>query len=220
MNGLRDRLLLYAVTDRAWLSASLGASATLEDQVGEAMRGGATIVQLREKGLDDAAYAALARRIKAVTDAFGVPLIINDSLESAIASDAAGLHVGQTDGDVRVIRARLGTDKILGVSAQTVAQARAAEEDGADYLGVGAVFPTATKPDAAEVSLDELAAICAAVHIPVVAIGGIHTGNALALKGYGLAGICVVSALFGRPDQVWASARALRGLATEIVQPR
>ena len=89
MNGLRDRLLLYAVTDRAWLSASLGASATLEDQVGEAMRGGATIVQLREKGLDDAAYAALARRIKAVTDAFGVPLIINDSLESAIASDAS-----------------------------------------------------------------------------------------------------------------------------------
>jgi len=216
LNDLREHLLLYAVTDRAWLSAAPAASATLEDQVSEAIRGGATIIQLREKELDDAAYTALARRIKAVTDAFGVPLIINDSLETAIASDAAGLHVGQTDGDVRAIRARLDANKILGVSAQNVAQARAAEADGADYLGVGAVFPTTTKSDAADVPLDELAAICAAVRIPVVAIGGIHTGNALALKGCGLAGICVVSALFSRPDQVQASARALRGLATEL----
>jgi len=220
LNGLRERLLLYAVTDRAWLSAAPVTRATLEDQVGEAIRGGATIVQLREKGLDDAAYTALARRVKAVADAFGVPLIINDSLATALASDAAGLHVGQTDGDARVLRTQLGSGKILGVSVQTVAQAQAAEADGADYLGVGAVFPTATKPDAAEVSLDELAAICAAVRIPAVAIGGIHTGNALALKGHGLAGICVVSALFSRPDQVYESARALRRLADEIVQPR
>ncbi|HPB10313.1 MAG TPA: thiamine phosphate synthase [Kiritimatiellia bacterium] len=216
MNDLRERLVLYAVTDRAWLAA---ARATLDGQVEEAVRGGATMVQLREKGMDDAAYAALARRVKAVTDVFGVPLIVNDSLEAAITSDAAGLHVGQADGDVREIRVRLGPGKILGVSTQTVAQARAAEADGADYLGVGAVFPTATKPDAAEIPLSELAAICAAVRIPVVAIGGIHAGNALLLRGCGLAGICVVSALFARPGQVCESARELRALAEAVTRP-
>jgi thiamine-phosphate diphosphorylase len=116
LNDLRERLVLYAVTDRAWLAA---ARATLDGQVEEAVRGGATMVQLREKGMDDAAYAALARRVKAVTDVFGVPLIVNDSLEAAITSDAAGLHVGQADGDVREIRVRLGPGKILGVSTQT-----------------------------------------------------------------------------------------------------
>ena len=114
MNGLRERLVLYAVTDRAWLSAVPAERAGLEDQVEEAVRGGATIVQLREKGLDDAAYAALARCVKTVTDALGVPLIVNDSLAVSIASDAAGLHVGQADGSVRMIRARLGPGKILG----------------------------------------------------------------------------------------------------------
>lgn len=203
MSALRDSLLLYAVT---------APCAALEQQVEEAVLGGATLVQLREKDLSEADYTALARRIKAVTDRHGVPLIINDSLPVALASNVAGVHIGQEDGNVREARARLGGGKILGVSAQTVEQALAAEADGADYLGVGAVFPTATKPDAAEVPLATLKAICAAVRIPVVAIGGIHAGNVQALAGSGIAGICAVSALFARPGHVRDAACELRAL--------
>ena len=216
MNGLRSALLLYAVTDRAWLSAAPAGCATLDRQVAEAILGGATAVQLREKTLDDARFIELARQVKRVTDARSVPLIINDRLEVALASGAAGLHVGQDDGDAGLIRERLGRDKILGVSAQTVPQALAAEADGADYLGVGAVFPTSTKGDAAEVSLATLTEICAAVRIPVVAIGGIHRGNVRLLAGTGIAGISVVSALFGQPERTRAAAQALKALASEI----
>ena len=133
-------LLLYAVTDRTWLSAAPVECGTLDRQVEEAILGGTTIIQLREKNLHDGPFIELAREIKRVTDAHSVPLIINDNLPVAIASDAAGLHIGQDDGDARQIRKRLGKNKILGVSAQTVAQALAAEADGADYLGVGAVL--------------------------------------------------------------------------------
>jgi len=216
LNGLREALLLYAVTDRAWLSAAPAGCATLERQVEEAVLGGTTMVQLREKGLDKDGFAGLARRVKRVTDAHGVPLIINDDLEVALASGAAGLHIGQDDGDVRLIRARLGTGKILGVSAQTVAQAVDAEASGADYLGVGSVFPTSTKRDAADVSLKTLSEICVAVRVPVVAIGGIHAGNARLLAGTGIAGIAVVSALFACPGDVREAAQRLKALASEV----
>jgi len=216
LNGLRERLLLYAVTDRAWLDRAPAGCDTLERQVEEAVRGGATLVQLREKELEDAAFTGLARRVKQVTDACGVPLIINDRLGVALASAADGLHIGQADGDVRLVRVRLGAGKTLGVSVQSVEQALDAEADGADYLGVGAVFPTSTKGDAAEVSLATLAGICAAVRIPVVAIGGIHAGNARALAGSGIAGIAVVSALFGQPERTRAAAQALRSLAETV----
>ncbi len=216
MNGLRERLLLYAVTDRAWLATAPAGSDTLARQVDEALLGGATLVQLREKALPDADFIRLARQVKAVTDAHGVPLVINDSLAVALAVDAAGLHIGQEDGDVRLTRERLGPGKILGVSVQNPAQARAAEAAGADYLGVGAVFPTATKPDAAEVPHDTLAAICTAVRLPVVAIGGITRGNAHALAGSGLAGIAVVSDLFAQGPRIRAAAQELRAIAETI----
>lgn len=216
MNGWRERLLLYAVTDRAWLGRAPVGCDTLERQVEEAVCGGATLVQLREKDLEDAAFTESARQVKRVTDACGVPLIINDRLGVALASGADGLHIGQTDGEVRQVRERLGAGRILGVSVLTVAQALAAEADGADYLGVGAVFPTSTKGDAVAVSLATLTGICAAVRIPVVAIGGIHAGNARLLAGTGIAGIAVVSALFGQPERTRAAARTLKALAEEI----
>lgn len=219
MNVARNRLLLYAVTDRAWLGLAPAGLGTLERQVEEAILGGVTVVQLREKELDEAGFIDQAVRLKRVTDAHGVSLIVNDNLRVALACGAAGLHIGQDDGDVRLIRERLGADKILGVSVQTVEQALAAEVDGADYLGVGAVFPTSTKPDAAEVPIETLAAICAAVRVPVVAIGGIQVGNARALAGTGIAGLAVVSALFARPECVRAEARALRALAAKICTP-
>lgn len=216
MNVARDCLLLYAVTDRAWLGLAPAGLGTLERQVEEAILGGVTLVQLREKELDEAGFIDQAVRLKRVTDAHGVSLIVNDNLRVALACGAAGLHIGQDDGDVRLIRERLGADKILGVSVQTVEQALAAEADGADYLGVGAVFPTSTKPDAAEVPIETLAAICAAVRIPAVAIGGIHADNLRALAGSGIAGVAVVSALFARPDRVREAARGLRALAEEV----
>ena len=182
----------------------------------EAILGGVTLVQLREKHLDEARFVGLAHRVKQVTRAHRVALIINDNLDVALACDADGLHVGQDDGDVRLIRERLGKNKILGVSVQTVGQALAAVAHGADYLGVGAVFSTSTKPDAADVSLATLTEICAAVRVPVVAIGGVQSGNAHALAGTGIAGIAVLSALFAQPDRVRAAARELRSLAEGI----
>lgn len=218
MTCARERLLLYAVTDRAWLSHAPAGFDTLERQVEEAIFGGATLVQLREKALDDAAFLDLAQRVKRVTDAHAVPLIINDNLRVALASDAAGLHIGQSDGEVGTLRRLLGPQKILGVSVQTVRQALEAQAAGADYLGVGAVFPTSTKADAADVSRAELTAICAAVHIPVVAIGGIQRANVGALEGTGIAGIAVVSALFGRPESVRVAAMELKILAQKVCQ--
>ena len=218
MSSLRDSLLLYAVTDRAWLSSAPAGCDTLDRQVEEALLGGVTLVQLREKNLDDARFIELARQLKRVTDTHSAPLIINDNLRVALESDAAGLHIGQDDGNVRLIRQRLGMDKILGVSAQTVAQALAAEADGADYLGVGAVFPTSTKQDAAEVPLKTLSEICAAVRIPVVAIGGINRDNVRLLTGTGIAGISVVSALFARPSRVRAAAQELKVIAERICE--
>ena len=195
---------LYAVTDRAWLRGR-----TLYEQVEDALRGGATCMQLREKALDRGAFLAEAVALKALCTRFGVPLIVNDDVQVAIESGADGVHIGQHDAPAAEVRRRIGPDMLLGVSAQTVAQAVRAERDGADYLGGGAVFSTGTKPDADDVSFDTLKAICAAVSIPVVAIGGITQGNVARLAGSGIDGIAVVSAIFAAED-IEAAARELR----------
>ena len=206
----KNWLKLYIVTDRAWLNGK-----DLGSQVEESIQNGATLVQLREKALEEAAFAAEAENIKAVCRKYGVPLIVNDSVEVALAVGADGVHVGQHDMAAGDVRKKLGPDKFLGVSAQTVEQAVAAERAGADYLGVGAVFSTSTKLDAAEVSIDTLKAICAAVSIPVVAIGGIGPDNIQMLEGSGVAGVAVVSAVFAQPD-IGAATRRLRGLADKM----
>ncbi|MGM9526168.1 MAG: thiamine phosphate synthase [Peptococcaceae bacterium] len=197
------KLTLYAVTDRKWLKDGQ----TLAGQVEQAILGGVTVVQLREKHADLEAFLALAREVKSVTDRYQVPLIINDNLEVALAVDAAGIHVGQEDLAADAVRQKIGDKKVLGVSAQTVEQALAAERAGADYLGVGAVFPTSSKADAVEVDFATLQAICRAVQIPVVAIGGITADNMTDLQDSGIVGVAVISAIFGQPDVKAAAQR-------------
>ncbi len=188
-------LLLYAVTDRAWLKGE-----TLYEQVEKALKGGATFIQLREKTLDEGTFLEEAKEIKELCKKYGVPFVINDNVDIALAMDADGVHVGQSDMEAGDVRAKLGDDKIIGVSAQTVEQAVLAEKRGADYLGVGAVFPTGSKDDADDVSHETLKAICDAVSIPVIAIGGISKANVLELSGTGICGIAVISAIFAQPD--------------------
>lgn len=217
----RSSLLLYAVTDRRWLVPEVdgtgsGGAGSLAGQIEEAIAGGATMVQLREKGLGFRGFLALAREAKRVTDAYGVPLIVNDDVAVALASGAAGLHIGQGDGDVSRVRALVGGRKILGVSVRTEGEAIEAERNGADYLGVGAIFPTGTKDDARPVALSELALICAAVRVPVVAIGGITAENASLLSGLGIAGIAAVSALFSDPFSVRDRAAVLAAAARSV----
>lgn len=191
----RKTMRLYAVTDRAWLNGR-----KLEDDVEKAIRGGATFIQIREKDLDNAAFLAQAKAVKAVTDRYGVPYVVDDNVEVAKTIDADGVHVGQSDMETGAVREKLGPDKIIGVSVQTVEQALLAEKRGADYLGVGAVFPTSTKEDASEVSFEMLREICDKVSIPVVAIGGINRENVTQLAGSGIDGIAVVSAVFAAED--------------------
>lgn len=207
----KEDLLLYAVTDRSWLRGE-----TLYAQVEKALYGGATMIQLREKELDRADFAAEAMDIGALCRMRGVPFIVNDDVEIALKTGADGVHVGQSDMEAGSVRAMLGPDKILGVSAQTVEQAVLAEKRGADYLGVGAVFPTGTKTDASEVSYDTLKAICRAVSIPVVAIGGISADNVQRLADSGICGISVVSAIFAAPDITGAASR-LRQLTLQML---
>lgn len=204
-------LLLYAVTDRHWLNGR-----TLYSQVEEALKGGATFIQLREKELDEEHFLEEAKEIKELCRRYQVPFVINDNVEIALAVDADGVHVGQSDMGAGDVRAKLGPDKIIGVSAQTVEQAVMAEQNGADYLGVGAVFPTGSKADALEVSHDTLKAICKAVKIPVIAIGGISKENILELSGSGICGIAVISAIFAK-DDIEEAARELRGLTEKMV---
>ncbi len=204
-------LLLYAVTDRHWLNGR-----TLYSQVEEALKGGATFIQLREKELDEEHFLEEAKEIKELCRRYQVPFVINDNVEIALAVDADGVHVGQSDMEAGDVRAKLGPDKIIGVSAQTVEQAVMAEQNGADYLGVGAVFPTGSKADALEVSHDTLIAICKAVKIPVIAIGGISKENILELSGSGVCGIAVISAIFAK-DDIEEAARELRGLTEKMV---
>jgi thiamine-phosphate pyrophosphorylase len=187
-------------------------NSTLKEKVEEAILGGATMIQLREKNISKDEYIAIAKEIKEVTDKYNIPLIINDQVDVALACDAAGVHVGQQDMAAALARVKIGQEKILGVSVQTVEQAILAEKAGADYLGVGSVFPTSTKKDAALVSKGTLKAICHSVNIPVVAIGGINEENITQLNGSGIAGISVVSAIFAQKD----AQKAAEGLRIQV----
>lgn len=195
MNCEKKDLILYAVTDRHWLNGE-----TLYSQVEKVLKGGATFIQLREKNQDEEHFMEEAKEIQELCRKYHVPFIINDNVELTAAIDADGVHVGQRDMEAGDVRAKLGPDKIIGVSAQTVQQAVEAEKRGADYLGVGAVFPTGTKEDAVEVGKEVLKEICEAVSIPVVAIGGVGAHNVEELAESGISGIAVISALFAQPD--------------------
>lgn len=197
-------MLLYAVTDRAWLRKN-----SIASQVEQAIKGGVTFIQLREKKLSYEEFLSEAKQIKKITDAYQVPFVINDNVKVAIACDADGIHIGQGDMPVAKARKMIGNEKILGVSAQTVQQAIKAEQDGADYLGVGAVFTTSTKLDADALSIETLRDICNSVSIPVVAIGGINENNILQLSGTGIDGVAVVSAIFAKDDITQASLELL-----------
>ena len=209
----REMLRLYAVTDRAWVGRQ-----TLCEQVEDALRGGATCVQLREKQLSKEQFLEEAKALLALCRRYGAPLIINDRLDVALESGADGVHVGIEDAPVAEIRKKAGPDFIIGATAKTVDQARAAEAAGADYLGVGAVFPSPTKQNAIRITAEQFREICASVSIPAVAIGGITLENASSLRGCGADGIAVVSALFGAPDIARAAA-ALRTQAESIAKP-
>lgn len=205
MNKRRNfDLRLYAVTDRTWTKTQ-----TLSQQLETALKAGVTLVQLREKELDEEAFLAEAREIKKLTDRYNVPLIINDNVSVALACDAAGVHVGQRDLEAGTVRRLLGADKILGVTAKTVEQAKRAEAAGADYLGSGAVFGTSTKKDAKPMTLELLGEITRSVQIPVAAIGGINRNNVEQLVHTGIAGAAVVSGIFAEED-IDAAVRELR----------
>lgn len=208
----KNSLLLYAVTDRSWLGGE-----TLASAVEKALIGGVTFVQLREKELGTKKLLQEAKDIKELCKKYHVPFVINDNVDIAIAVDADGVHVGQKDMEAGIVRELIGRDKILGVSAQTVEQAILAEKRGADYLGVGAVFATGSKADADYVSHETLKAICKAVNIPVIAIGGISTDNIMELAGSGIVGIAVISGIFAQSDIVGATAR-LKKLAEKMVK--
>jgi len=202
MDNVRNRVdyTLYLVTDRSMLSGM-----TLEEAVEQAILGGVTLVQLREKDVSTLEFYNIALKLKNITDKYHIPLIINDRLDIMLAVGAAGLHVGQDDMPAKIARELIGKDKILGVSASTVDEAIKAEKDGADYIGVGAIFETGTKRDVEHVSIPQLKEIAGRVGIPVVAIGGINENNVGMLKGTGIKGVAVVSAIMGRKDAKKAS---------------
>jgi len=208
----KQDLLLYAVTDRTWMGES-----TLAAQAKAAIEAGVTMIQLREKNLDYGRFLELAMAVRRVTERSQIPFVINDNVEVALACGADGIHVGQKDQPADEVRRQIGPGKILGVSVQTVQQAICAEQSGADYLGVGAMFLTSTKQDASKVSFETLKTICGTVNIPVVAIGGIGKNNILKLGGSGIAGVAVVSAIFAQPD-VSAAAAELRRLAETMAE--
>ena len=207
-----ETMRLYAVTDRAWTGKQ-----TLMEQVEAAIRGGATCIQLREKDLDEEHFLAEALEMRKLCTRYGVPFIIIDNVEIAMKCGADGVHVGQKDMEAGNVRALVGDAMLIGVSAKTVEQALAAEKAGADYLGVGAVFATSTKPDASEVSHQVLREICETVSIPVVAIGGINKSNMMQLKGSGVDGVALVSAVFAAED-IEAECRTLHALSEKMIQ--
>lgn len=190
MNFTNEQLNLYLVTDRHWL-----ANRNLEDDVEKAILGGVTMVQLREKNIDNDSFIELAKKVKQVCNKYKVPFIINDNLEVALAVDSDGIHIGQDDLPASLVRQKIGPDKILGVSAHNLDEAIAAKKAGATYLGAGAMFSTTTKDNTTNLSIEQLQAITKNVDIPVVAIGGINYDNCLSLKNCNLAGIAVVSAI-------------------------
>lgn len=208
----KSSMLLYAVTDRAWTQ-----NQSLYNQVELALEGGVTCLQLREKDLTDSEFLNEADQIKTLCRKHEVPFIINDNVSVAIACKADGIHVGQHDMQTQNVRTLIGENMILGVSAQTVEQAVEAEKQGADYLGVGAVFSTSTKLDADDVSHATLKQICQSVNIPVVAIGGIYKHNIMQLKGTGVDGVALVSAIFAN-DDIKGECAKLKSLSEEMVR--
>lgn len=208
----KGHMLLYAVTDRAWTGEQ-----TLCEQVEAALKGGVTCVQLREKEMDETVFLQEAKDICALCRRYGVPFIVNDNVDAAIACQADGIHVGQEDMAAGEVRRRVGDAMLLGVSVHTVEEARRAVRDGADYLGLGAVFPTSTKTDVDQMTNETLRAICDAVDVPVVAIGGINRGNLLKLSGSGVDGVALVSAIFSAED-IEDTCRKLRLLAEGMVR--
>ena len=207
----KRHMLLYAVTDRTWVGEQ-----TLYQQVEAVLKGSATCVQLREKELDEEAFLQEAKELCALCRRYGVPFIVNDNVDIAVACGADGVHVGQEDMAAGEVRRRVGKDMILGVSVHTVEEARQAVRDGADYLGLGAVFPTSTKTDAERMPNETLRAICEAVDVPIVAIGGIDRDNILQLSGSGVDGVALVSAIFSAED-VEGTCRELRALSEQMV---
>ena len=199
--NLQDSLRLYVVTDRGWLKPG----ETLEQTVDEILGAGGTFLQVREKELPFFDFLDEAVKLREIARQRGVPFVVNDSIEIAKRCGADGVHVGQGDENARAARAVLGPDAIVGVSAGTVEQAKKAEADGASYLGVGDIFGTGTKPDAKQVSIETLKEICAAVSIPVIAIGGIKPSNIGQLKGTGICGTAVISTLFAAGDKTEAT---------------
>lgn len=208
----KNDLLLYAVTDRHWLNGR-----SLRQVVEESLDGGVTMVQLREKQLEEGAFLEEAKELQALCRRRHIPFLVNDNVDIALAMDADGVHVGQSDMEALDVRKKLGPDKIIGVSAQTVEQALLAQAHGADYLGVGAVFPTGSKDDAVEVPFETLKAICQAVSIPVVAIGGISKANVEKLSGSGICGVAVISAIYGATD-IEKAARELKEATQAMVE--
>lgn len=186
---------LYAVTDRAWTG-----NKTLYEQIKEALENGVTCVQLREKNLDEASFIEEAKKISVLCRQYNTPFIVNDNVNVAIASNADGIHIGQEDMGLKDVREIVGENLIIGISAHTVEEAKFAQENGADYIGIGAVFETSTKNDVDVIPYEKVKSICDAVDIPKVAIGGINAENILKLKGSGIDGVAVVSAIFGAKD--------------------
>lgn len=210
MKCSKETMLLYAVTDRAWTGKQ-----SLEEQAEAALKGGVTCLQLREKELDEEEFLKEAIELKRLCAAYHVPFIVNDNVEIAVKCRADGIHVGQEDMETGKVRALAGPEMMIGVSVQNPEQAAAAQEAGADYLGVGAVFGTATKPDAIDVPFETLRKICETVSIPVVAIGGISKANMYRLSGLGADGAALVSAIFSAGD-IEQECRELRMLSEQI----
>ncbi|WP_418557064.1 thiamine phosphate synthase [Longibaculum muris] len=208
---IKKAMQLYLVTDRHWLKAH-----SLYEDVEAAINGGVTCVQLREKHLNRQLFIREAKELKEICNQNQIPLIINDDVEVMLEVDADGIHVGQNDMQAQDVRKLIGSDKVLGVSVQTVEQAITAQNAGADYLGVGAVFPTGTKDDAIEVDLATLQDICQHVDIPIVAIGGINQENLLQLEGSGIDGIAVVSAIMAAED-IFEATKQLKEKTKELL---
>ncbi|WP_278928874.1 thiamine phosphate synthase [Thomasclavelia cocleata] len=203
----KEMLKLYLVTDRKWLNGR-----KLTDDLEKAILGGVTTIQLREKNLSNEEFISIAKEVKKVCQKYHIPLIINDNLEVALATNSDGIHIGQNDIPASIVRKQIGPDKILGVSVHNLKEAFQAKIDGADYVGVGAIFSTETKNDATNVTLDSLKKICDNIDLPVVAIGGINLDNISKLKDINIAGIAVVSAIMNADDITAASGQLVREL--------
>ncbi|QSX06313.1 thiamine phosphate synthase [Sedimentibacter sp. zth1] len=207
----KNTMLMYVVTDRTWLGNN-----SLAEQVEEAIKAGATFVQLREKDATHDEFLQLAKEIKKITDKYNVPFVINDNIDIAVEVDADGVHIGQNDEELLSARKRLGENKIIGVSTQTVEQAKLAEKNGADYIGVGAAFSTSTKNDADTLPHQQFVDVCSSVSIPVVAIGGIDKDNIMKLKETHVDGVAVISAIFAKKD-IYKATSELLDLSKQMV---